>query len=105
MCCKMHRNSIMTALILGAAICTFALSLTFVPQARAAFPGANGKIAFASDRDGNSEIYVMDADGINQTRLTNSVTFDVAPSWSPDGSKIAFVSNRDGNDEVYVMNG
>src|SRR5260370_23027325 len=73
MCCEKNRKSIVSAVILGAVVCmVFALSLTSVPQARAALPGVNGKIAFASERDGNSEIYVMDGDGISQTRLTNS---------------------------------
>ncbi|HLK59086.1 MAG TPA: hypothetical protein VKU00_21170 [Chthonomonadaceae bacterium] len=65
---------------------------------------ANTKIALDSTRDGNSEIYVMNADGSNQTRLTNNPATDHVPVWSPDGSKIAFISNRDGNDEIYVMN-
>ena len=64
----------------------------------------NGKIAFVSNRDGNFEIYVMDADGTSQTRLTTESTYDGEPAWSPDGLKIAFVSNRDGNNETYVMN-
>ena len=62
------------------------------------------KIAFTSDRDGNYEIYVMNADGSNQTRMTNHYDVDLLPSWSPDGSKIAFTSYRDGNAEIYVMN-
>ncbi len=41
------------------------------------------KIAFNSDRDGNSEIYVMNADGSNPTRLTNNPDSDSNPSWSP----------------------
>ena len=65
--------------------------------------GTQGKIAFGSDRDGNWEIYVMDADGSHQTNLTNNPGADRFPSWSTDGSKIAFESNRDGNWEVYVM--
>jgi len=65
---------------------------------------ANTKIAFTSNRDGNEEIYIMNADGTNQTRLTNSSASDHAPQWSPNGEKIAFPSNRDGNFEVYVMN-
>lgn len=62
-----------------------------------------GQIAFVSDRDGNSEIYVMNADGSNQTRLTHNQAYDTNPTWSPDGRRIAFVSNRDGNEEIYVM--
>ena len=46
------------------------------------------KIAFHSNRDGNFEIYVMNADGSNQTRLTSSPGRDQSPSISPDGSKI-----------------
>src|SRR5882724_6848758 len=64
----------------------------------------NGKIAFASNRDGDSEIFTMNADGTNQLQLTNNVSADNTPAWSPDGKKIAFLSNRDGNGEIYVMN-
>ena len=63
------------------------------------------KIAFSSDRDGNWEIYVMNADGSGATRLTtNRSADDGSPAWSPDGSKIAFHTNRDDNYEIYVMN-
>ncbi len=62
------------------------------------------KIVFASYRDGNHEIYVMNADGSNQTNLTNNPASDDYPSWTPDAKKIAFGSNRDGNAEVYIMN-
>ena len=62
------------------------------------------QIAFSSTRDGNLEIYVMDADGNNQIRLTNHPEEDSSPSWSPDGARIAFVSNRNGgNRQIYVM--
>ena len=61
-------------------------------------------IAFVSDRDGNREIYVVNADGSSLTRLTDSQGSDGSPSWSPDGRRIAFVSDRDGNRGIYVVN-
>jgi Tol biopolymer transport system component len=66
----------------------------------------NGRrIAFTSERDGGDrEVYVMNADGTDQVRLTTSAGFDENPSWSPNGRLIAFDSMRDGNLEVYVMN-
>lgn len=63
-----------------------------------------GKIAFVSDRDGNKEIYVMNADGANQVNLTENPQFDGDKvTWSPDRAKIAFVSDRNGDWEIYVM--
>ena len=41
--------------------------------------GRGGKIAFVSDRDGNQEIYVMNADGSGQTRLTTTRTAGLVP--------------------------
>jgi dipeptidyl aminopeptidase/acylaminoacyl peptidase len=48
---------------------------------------ANGKIAFTSDA---GDIIVMDADGSNQTNITNSAAYDELPSWSPDGKRLVF---------------
>jgi hypothetical protein len=62
------------------------------------------KIAVASNRDGNWEIYVVNADGSASQRLTNNPASDLRPRWSPDGTKIAFQTNRDGNQEIYSMN-
>jgi parallel beta-helix repeat protein len=63
-----------------------------------------GKIVFHSNRDNNFEMYVIDADGTNQTRLTRNVGNDQYAVWSSDSTKIAFTSEKDGNQEIYVMN-
>ena len=88
--------------------------------ALAALPGENGRIAFVSQRDGNEEVYAMNADGTNQTRLTHNASTiltdatagrDLLPSFLPDGGRVAFTSRRPventhpggGIDEVYLM--
>jgi Tol biopolymer transport system component len=84
------------------------ISAAAVPPVPTPVPG--GLIAFVSDRDGSPEIYSMNSDGSNVTRLTSVTTADF-PSWSPDGKQIAFVSsgtihvmNADGSDQrpVYL---
>lgn len=63
------------------------------------------RIAFASNRDGATEIYTMRAaDGSDVRRLTFNTTEDDCPQWSPDGTRIAFQSRRDGQMEIYLMN-
>ncbi len=63
------------------------------------------KIAFASDRDKDSEIYVMDKDSSSLEKLTDNTGYDGRPRWSPDGEKISFETDRDGGDwDIYVMN-
>lgn len=61
------------------------------------------QIAFMSARDGNLEIYVMNADGSAVRRLTNNPGVDGFPSWSPDGSMLAFHSERDGQTDIFIM--
>lgn len=61
-------------------------------------------IVFTSRRDKDYEIYVMNADGTQPKRLTNSPGLDMNAVFSPDSKQIAFTSNRDGNYEIYVMN-
>ena len=51
---------------------------------------AQAQIAFVSNRDGDKEIYVMDADAGNLRKLTNNRDGDGDPVWSPDGKRIAF---------------
>lgn len=66
------------------------------------------RIIFASSRDGDSEIYLVDADGTNLKQLTTNEVEDWWPVWSPAGApggeQIAFMSDRDGDMEIYVMN-
>jgi TolB protein len=62
------------------------------------------KIVFVSERDGNFEVYSVNADGSERRNLTRDPGHDSDPAWSPDGRKIAFVTKRDGNFEIYVMN-
>ena len=58
------------------------------------------RVAFASYRDRNNEIYVMRADGSRPENLTLHEAWDGDPCWSPDGRRIAFTSDRHGEREV-----
>ena len=90
------QNALRSKLFIVLGLAMFSLTLPLIAAAQE-------KIAFCSARDGNPEIYVMNPDGTNQTRLTSNAAGDAEPSFSPDGSKIAFISNRTGNVEIYVM--
>ena len=80
-------------LVVVAAVCVGGLAAGVGP-ALAAFPGANGKIAFASNRAGNPDIWVMSPTGRNPVNLTpSSPAFDRFPNWRADGRKIVFESN------------
>jgi TolB protein len=59
---------------------------------------------FDSIRDGNWEIYVMNADGSNPINLTHNSSVDGRPDWSRYNWQLTFGSERDGNSEIYVMN-
>ncbi|MBA3322780.1 MAG: ScyD/ScyE family protein, partial [Pyrinomonadaceae bacterium] len=78
-----------------------------------------GQITFQSDRDGNDEIYTMNANGANQVRITFNPpvptptpapdparSFDIDPARSSDGARLVFVSSRDAGDnlEIYAAN-
>jgi dipeptidyl aminopeptidase/acylaminoacyl peptidase len=90
----------------------FAVALLGAPYAAAQETAPNGKIAYASAADGDSDIYTVNPDGTELVNLTDAfgAAEDTDPNWSPDGSKIAFASSRAGHDEnvlannVFVMN-
>lgn len=63
------------------------------------------KLAFLGAQGGDKEIYVMNADGSGQTRVTDAPTNDVGPPmWSPDGNMLVFQVSSDGNWDIYVVN-
>jgi uncharacterized repeat protein (TIGR01451 family) len=75
----------------------------YLPVLAGSFQRQSAPIVFSTDREGNRDIYTLNVDTLEQTRLTDNNAVDESPSWSPDGSRIAFMSERDGNREIYVM--
>ncbi len=65
--------------------------------------GFESRIVFASNRDGDWDIYSMDANGDNVVQLTNHPASDRFPAGSPDGRRIAFESERGVTPDLYVM--
>ena len=61
------------------------------------------RIAYESLRGGSTEIYVVNADGTGQTRLTNNNSYDTSPAWSSDGSLVIFASLRGGPNQLYAI--
>jgi dipeptidyl aminopeptidase/acylaminoacyl peptidase len=80
-----------------------AIGMLWTAVAQAAFPGSNGKIIYVKDTDASTEadeLYTINPDGTNETRLTTNSTGDDGPAWSADGSRIAWRTfNR-----IAVMN-
>lgn len=61
------------------------------------------RIAFASNSDSNWEIYLMNSDGSDLTRITRNPASDIWPHWLPDGSGIVFASERSGKFAIYKI--
>ena len=62
------------------------------------------RLAFASDRAGSWDLYVMDLRSGSITQVTDSPEYDSAPSWAPDGQWLAFETYENENLEVAVVN-
>jgi uncharacterized protein YjdB len=70
-----------------------------------AFSPDGSRIAFVSLRDGNAEVYVMNADGTGATRVTNDPQTDGHPSFTPDGQTVVFHSSRTaGKQQIWAVN-
>ncbi|HEX8237478.1 MAG TPA: hypothetical protein VF600_16070 [Abditibacteriaceae bacterium] len=106
-------GSLVTCLLLGAAATTQAVAaplrtasnISVAAKAKA----SKGRIVFSSNRAGNYEIYIMNADGSGLQRLTEDVPNQYAPQdtlpvLSADGTKIAWVSTRDESTDIWIMN-
>jgi len=74
-----------------------------------AYSPDGSRIAYTSDRDGNLEIYVADADGQNPTRLTHTpatapfATVESYPAWTPDGTQIVYQANSGTGAQIWIM--
>ena len=83
--------------------CPFLLLLTLMVTSDSIAQGFEPRIVFASNSDGDWDIYSMDANGDNLAQLTNHPASDRFPDCSPNGQRIAFLSYRGITLDLYVM--
>jgi Tol biopolymer transport system component len=98
----------MIATLCAAVLAAALLALMVTRPADAAFPGMNGMIAFYTGGD----VWTMNGDGTNPTKLTNNYNAEANPTVSPDGSRIAYeflhgiwVMNSDGSGKRALTDG
>jgi TolB protein len=80
---------------------------TFADEIILYFSGRKGlaltSIAFASDRSGFKEVYLMDSDGASQRPITAHKSISMSPEWNPNGREIAYVSYYSGTPSIYLV--
>src|SRR5438132_1638411 len=86
------RRLVLPCLVIGALSGVALARFADVPQ-----------LLYPSNRTGNNEICLLNADGSASKNLTESKASNTDPAWSPDGTKIAFVSDRNGTRDIYLM--
>ena len=80
-----------------------AITALVVLVASPAVADISGKIVFTSDRDGNPNVYIVNADGTGEKQLTDDDASDDQPCLSPDGNTVVFISGRKGNNDVWLV--
>ncbi len=83
--------------------CGLCLALLACAPLFAATPGANGRVAFQTDRDGAFQIGLVNPDGSAFRELTSRPWIATAPAWSPDGLRLAFVATDGTRDHLFVL--
>ena len=78
---------------------SFVGEMAFAPR----FSPDGSKVALSVEKNGNTDIYVVDLRSRENHRLTSDPAIDTSPSYSPDGSRIVFTSDRGGKPQLYVM--
>jgi len=82
---------------------TIIIAVVYIAVSISAFADITGKIVFTSDRNGNADVYIANADGSGEKQLTKDDASDDQPVLSPDGASVVFISGRKGNNDVWLV--
>ncbi len=90
-----------TNTLVPGAVVTILPTETVIPGTAVSVGGGAGQLAFASNRSGIPQIYLVDLVANGATQVTNMPNGACQPSWSPDGLKLVFISPCKGMDDIY----